>query len=94
MTFFKTEEVTLPSNQILEEHIDGLETEDRIELDDECYDLLITKMCDFGVHGNARETIIEMEEIESEEAEIPNRSSRPRRVSRAPAYHADMLSWD
>ena len=64
---------------------------DVVELNDECFDMLITKMRDLGVCGNARESVIEMEE---KEAETLLFTSQPKRKSRAPAHHAEMMKWN
>ena len=66
---------------------------DVIELNDECFDMLITKMRDLGVCGNARESVIEMEEKEAEEETLLV-TTRPNRKSNAPAHHAEMMKWN
>ena len=57
----------LPRSQLIEEDIFVFVNGDVVELIDEFFNMLITKMRDLGVCGNARESVIEMEEKEAEE---------------------------
>ena len=72
----------------------ALENDNVIELNDLFYDLLITRMCDWEVYGNANENIIEMKEKDAEEVENLNLNTRPKRKSRAPSRHADVMKWN
>ena len=81
LNFFKNEQAILPRSQLIEEDIFVFVNGDVVELNNECFDMLITKMRDLGVCGNARESVIEMEEKEAEEETllVTTRPSSPRR---------------
>ena len=75
------------------ENVDKVEHEDYIEMSDDCYNLLITKVSDIGVYENTTKKIIEMEEQEAQEEVNQTLSTRPRRKSHASARHTDMMKW-
>ena len=77
----------------IEEDIFVFVNGDVVELDNECFNMLITKMRDLGVCGNARESVIKMEEKEAEEETLLV-TTRPKHKSCAPAHHAEMLKWN
>ena len=93
LNFFKNEQAILPRSQLIEEDIFVFVNGDVVELNDECFNMLITKMRDLGVCGNARESVIEMEEKEAEEETLLV-TTRPKRKSHAPAQLAEMMKWN
>ena len=92
LNFFKNEQAIIPRSQLIEEDIFVFVNGDVVEPNDECFDMLITKMRHLGVCGNARESVIEMEEKEAEEETLLV-TTRPKRKSRAPAHLAEMMKW-
>ena len=93
LNFFKNEQAILPRSQLIEEDIFVFVNGDVVELNNECFNMLITKMRDLGVCGNARESVIEMEEKEAEEETLLV-STRPKCKSCDPAHHAEMMKWN
>ena len=89
--FFKNEQAILPRSQLIEEDIFVFVNGDVVKLDNECFGMLITKMRDLGVCGNARESVIEMEE---KEAEGETLLVTTRTKSKSRAHHAEMMKWN
>ena len=54
LNFFKNEQAILPRSQLIEEDIFVFVNGDVVELNNECFEMLIPKMRDLGVCGNAR----------------------------------------
>ena len=94
---FYSNNYVLSTSQIVDARVIALENGDVIELNDDCYNIIITKMCDLGSYDNVTEKIIELEEKEAEEVEVAEEdriNTRPRRQTRAPAYHEEMMKWN
>ena len=73
--------------------MDKVAHEDYIEMSDDFFNLLITKVSDVGVYENTTKKIIEMEKQEAQEKVNLNLSAHPRRKSHAHASHTDMMKW-
>ena len=63
-----------------------MENDDAVELNDESYNFLLTKICDLGVYNSINKNIIESDEDEGAQPPLPHIS-----WSHTPASYPDMI---